>query len=397
MSKKKGLDNVYVIAYGRSAVAKAGKKGALRNSHPVDYAGLVLKGLLKKNPSVPREQIEDVVVGCSFPEGAMGFNIARLIAARAGLAHEVCGVTVNRFCSSGLQSIGFAAAMIEAGQCELLVAGGVESMTAVGINVDSNDFSPWLVENDPSQYMSMGLTAENVAAWYGVTRAQMDRVAVESHAKALAAINAGKFKEEIIPVPGVDSDGNCIVFSQDQGVRPGTSMESIAQLKPCFLENGTVTAATSSQTSDGAGFVILASGDKARELGLNPVAKFRGLAVAGCDPEVMGLGPIYAVPKALALTGLALDDMDVIELNEAFAAQVIPCIENLQMDKNKVNPNGGALALGHPLGATGTILTCKALSELKRRDGKYAMVTMCIGGGMGAAGIFERISGGGAL
>lgn len=385
------MKNVVVVAYGRSAVAKSGKKGALRQTHPVELGGQVLKGLLeKKLPQLDTALIEDVIVGCAQQDQAQSFNIARLIASAAGLPHSVPGMSLNRFCSSGLQAIAVAAGQIEAGLSEILVAGGVESMSVVPMNLDhSNDLSPAILANDPDQYMAMGLTAENVAARYGITRQEMDAMATASHAKAAVAQCAGKFDDEIIPLPGVDAEGEPILFERDQGIRAGTTMGKLAELKPCFKENGVVTAATSSQVSDGAGFVVLMSENKAKELGIEPIARFISFAVAGCEPDVMGLGPIYAVPKALKLAGLTIDDMDVIELNEAFAAQAIPCMRELGMDPAKVNPNGGAMALGHPLGATGAILTCKALGELRRTGGRYALVTMCIGGGMGAAGIYE--------
>lgn len=279
---------------------------------------------------------------------------------------------------------------IEAGQADCVVAGGIESMTALPMTLDrSGDRDPWLAEHDPAQYISNGETAENVAEKYNVTRKEMETLALESHQKAAHAQDAGYFDDQIIPLPGVDVEGNPIVFDKDQGIRRDTSMEKMADMKPCFRENGRVTAATSSQTSDGAGFLVLMSREKANELGIRPLASFLGFSVAGLDPAYMGLGPIYAVPKVMKFTGLSVDDMDVIELNEAFAAQVSPCIKELGLDPAKVNPNGGAMAMGHPLGATGAILSCKALSELKRTNGKYALVTMCIAGGMGAAGIFK--------
>ncbi len=385
------LKNVVVVAYGRSAVAKSGKKGALREMHPVVLGGRVLKGILEqKLPQLDKSLIEDVVVGCAQQDMSQSFNIARLIASEAGLPHTVPGMTLNRFCSSGLQAIAVAAGQIEAGISSIMVAGGVESMTAVPMNIDhSKDLCPDILKNDPDQYMSMGITAENVAARFNVTRQEMDAMAVESHAKAAAAQDAGKFNNEIIALPGLDAEGNAIVFDRDQGIRRGTSMESLAALKPCFKPDGVVTAATSSQVSDGASFVVLMSAEKAEELGIKPIAKFIGFAVAGCEPAYMGLGPIYAVPKAMRMAGLSVDDLDVVEINEAFAAQAIPCIRELGLNLAKVNPNGGAMALGHPLGATGAVLTCKALNELARTGGRYALVTMCVGGGMGAAGIYE--------
>ena len=389
----KQLENVVVVACGRSAIARSGKKGALREMHPVDLGGLVLKGVLERDlPNLPLELIEDVIVGCAQPDLKQGCNIARAIALSAGLPHSVPGVQINRFCSSGLQAVAMAAGMIESGMNDIIVAGGIESMTAVPANYDRSPyFNEWIMEHEPGVYMSMGQTAENVAEKYNISREEMDAFAVGSHAKAAAAQDAGKFDAEIIPLPGVDADGNPILFDKDQGIRRGTNLESLAQLKPCFVENGKVTAATSSQTSDGASFVVLMSKQKAEELGIRPIARFVGFAATGCDPAYMGLGPIYAVPKVMEQTGLTVDDMDVIELNEAFAAQAIPCIRELCLDERKVNLNGGAIALGHPMGATGAFLTCKALGELKRTGGKYALITMCIGHGMGAAGIYELL------
>ena len=387
------MKNVVVVAYGRSAIARAGKKGALRNMHPADMGGLVLKGVLEKVPQLDPALIEDVIVGCAQQDLYQSGNLARLVALTAGLPDSVSAMSVNRFCSSGLQTIAIAAAQIEAGLNEVLVAGGVESMSSVPVTYLAQDLakcqSANLLEKMPDVYLPMGATAENVAARHGVTREEMDALAVESHAKAAAAQDAGRFDDSIIPLPGVDEEGNPIVFNKDQGIRRGTSMESLAGLKPCFKEDGVVTAATSSQTSDGAGFVVLMSESKAKELGIKPIAKFISFGVGGCEPGYMGEGPIYAVPKAMKIAGLTVDDMDVIELNEAFAAQAIPCMNKLGMDRSKVNPNGGAMALGHPLGATGAFLTCKILDELKRTNGKYGLVTMCIGGGMGAAGIYE--------
>ena len=386
-----GLFNrVVVVGYGRSAVAKSGKKGALRELHPVTLGGIVLKGVIEKVPNLEPTQIEDVIVGCAIPDGKQGFNFARLISARAGLPDSACGMTVNRFCSSGLQAIALAASQIETGVCDVIVAGGVESMTSNPVNLDiSWTFDPDLLKTRPEEYMPMGLTAENVAQRYGITRKEMEELAVESHRRAAKAQDEGRFAHSIIPVPGVDIEGNKITFDKDQGIRRDTSMETLAKLKPCFKEDGLVTAATSSQTSDAAAFVVLMSAEKAKSLGIPAIATLEGYAVAGLEPDYMGLGPIYAVPKVMEKTGLHIADMDVIELNEAFAAQAIPCMRELGLDPQKTNPNGGAMALGHPQGATGAFLTCKALDELKRTNGKYGLVTMCIGGGMGAAGIYK--------
>ena len=318
----KPLSKTVVVAYGRSAVAKSGKKGALRNLHPIDMGGLVLKGVMEKIPKLDPALVEDVILGCAIPEAKQGLNPARLVAARAGLPYTACGLTVDRFCSSSLQAVALAAWQIEAGQADCIVAGGIESMTALPMTLDrSGDMDPWLLEHDPAQYISNGETAENVAEKYNVTREEMDRLALESHRKAAAAQDAGYFDEQIIPLPGVDAEGNEIVFDKDQGIRRDTTLEKMASMKPCFRENGRVTAATSSQTSDGAAFLVLMSRDKAAEMGIRPLASFLGFCVGGLDPAYMGLGPIYAAPKVLEYTGLTMDDMDVIELNEAFAAQ----------------------------------------------------------------------------
>jgi acetyl-CoA acyltransferase len=388
----KTLNEAVIIAYGRAPIGKSGKKGAFRETHPVDLAGTVLSKVLAKIPQVDPKTLDDVIVACAKPEGVQGFNFARLIASRAACGWEVPGQTVNRFCASGLQAISTAANMIMTGQAEVIAAGGMESMTAIPMGSNPETRCKWIEEQDPGQYLSMGLTAENVAARYGVTREAMDAFAVESHKKAARAVAEGRIKEEIVPIPGVDAEGNPILLSEDQGVRPDSSLESLAGLKPAFKEDGRVTAGQASQVSDGCGFVILTSAEKAAKLGVKALARFLGFAVAGVDPSIMGVGPIKAVPKIMALTGLSVDQMDVIELNEAFAAQAIPCIRELGLDPVKVNPNGGAIALGHPLGATGAILTCKAISELRRIGGKYGLITMCVGGGMGAAGILERLS-----
>jgi len=381
------LQNAVAVAYGRSPIAKANKTGALRTAHPVDLAGYVLAKVIERAGLQPSD-IEDVVVGCSKPEGLQGLNIARLIASRAGCGWGVPGMTLNRFCASGLQAISTAANMIAAGQADIVAAGGVELMSRMGQNSASDVLCGWTIENDPGMYTPMGITAENVAEKYGVTRQEMDVFAVESHRRAAAAIENGYFDDEIIPVPGVDVEGTPITFSKDQGVRSDTSLEALAGLKTPFKESGRVTAGQSSQISDGTAFIILMSEDKAKELQISPIARFLGFAVTGTDPKIMGIGPVDAVPKVLKMTGLSIDDIDVIELNEAFAAQAIPCIRELGLDMKKVNSNGGAIALGHPTGATGAILSCKALGDLKRTGGRYALISMCVGGGMGAAGIW---------
>ncbi|MCR4442378.1 MAG: thiolase family protein [Peptococcaceae bacterium] len=380
---------VFIAAYGRSAICRA-KKGSFAETHPIEYSAQTLKGVLARIPQLDHAEIEDVIMGCSFPHNETGMNIARLVVNRAELPDSVSAQTINRFCSSGLQAIATAAGAIMAGQGDVVVAGGVEDMSHTFIPYDEKYQNKWLSENYPGAYMSMGITAENVAERYKITREEMDRMAVESHRKAFAAQTGGKFVS-IVPVTVKDAEGNDKVVVKDEGIRPDTSMESLASLKPCFKPDGVVTAATSSQVSDAAAFIVLLSGEKAAELGIKPVARLVSFAVAGCDATVMGLGPIHAVPKAMRRAGLSVDEMDVVELNEAFAAQAIPCIKELGLNPDKVNPYGGAIALGHPLGATGVILTCKALDYLKDNNGKYGLVTMCIGGGMGAAGIFELL------
>lgn len=381
-----------IVAYGRSPIGKA-PKGVFHSTHPVDLGAQTLKGVLARVPQLDSAQIDDVVVGCAYPEERQGWQFSRVIVQRAGLPDSVCAQTLTRFCSSGLQAIATGANAILAGQADVIVAGGVESMSQVKKMAYPEEYwESYLAEHYPEAYMGPGLTAENVAERWKVSRADMDAMAVESHRRADQAQRAGLFDEEIIPVYANTDDGDRVLVTRDEGVRPGTNAEKLAQLKPCFVESGSVTAATSSQMSDGAAFVVLMSRQKAEALGVKPLARLVGFAVGGCPAEVMGIGPIYAVPKVLERTGLALEDMEVIELNEAFASQALVCIRELGMDPERVNPNGGALALGHPLGATGAALTCKVLSQLRRNGGRYGMVTMCIGGGMGAAGIFELLN-----
>lgn len=381
-----------IVAYGRSPIGKA-PKGVFHSTHPVDLGAQTLKGVLARVPQLDSAQIDDVVVGCAYPEERQGWQFSRVIVQRAGLPDSVCAQTLTRFCSSGLQAIATGANAILAGQADVIVAGGVESMSQVKKMAYPEEYwESYLAEHYPEAYMGPGLTAENVAERWKVSRADMDAMAVESHRRADQAQQAGLFDEEIIPVYANTDDGDRVLVTRDEGVRPGTNAEKLAQLKPCFVENGSVTAATSSQMSDGAAFVVLMSRQKAEALGVKPLARLVGFAVGGCPAEVMGIGPIYAVPKVLERTGLTLEDMEVIELNEAFASQALVCIRELGMDPERVNPNGGALALGHPLGATGAVLTCKVLSQLRRNGGRYGMVTMCIGGGMGAAGIFELLN-----
>ncbi|WP_373472001.1 thiolase family protein [Carnobacterium alterfunditum] len=394
------MQEAYIVAYGRSAVAKGKKDGAYFYDRPEDIAAQVLKGVINRvegdfDPTL----IEDVIVGCSTPEGLQGNNIARAIALRSGLPETVAGQTVNRFCSSGLQTIATAANAIIAGQAEVLAAGGIEFMSSTQMGGSEPSNSPYLQENGPKIAVPMGMTAENVAEKYNISRKEQDQFGVESHQKAHIAQTEGRFKDEIIPVEihRVKTTGDKVevtteMFDQDEGIRPNTTLDVLGKLRTVFKADGSVTAGTSSQVSDGAGFVILMSGDKVKELGIKPIARFVSFNVAGVDPKYMGIGPVYAVPKALKLAGLKLDDMDLIEFNEAFAAQAIASMNELGMNRDIVNVNGGGIALGHPLGATGAILTAKLLGEMaKRPETKYGMVTMCIGMGMGAAGVFEYL------
>lgn len=379
-----------IVAYGRAAIAKGGKKGFLRENSPADFGAEVVKGVLAKVPRLDPSMIDDLIVGCAKPEGVQGMNLGRIIAQRAQLPDTVPGKTVNRFCSSGLEAIAMGANEILSGQSDVVMAGGVESMTMIPMGGSAEFYNKWLAENS-GVYMAMGLTAENVAAAYNVSREEMEEMAVASHRKAAAAQEARLFDKEIIPVTGTDENGNPFSFKIDQGVRKDTTSEVLAALKPAFKEDGAVTAGTASQVSDGAGFVVLMSSEAAEQLDIRPIARFVGYSVAGVSPRLMGVGPIHAVPKIMKRTGLSVDDMDVIELNEAFAAQAVPCIRELNLDKEKVNPRGGAIALGHPLGATGGILISKALSYLEDTGGKYALIAMCVGGGMGAAGIIQKM------
>ncbi|MHB1629862.1 MAG: acetyl-CoA C-acyltransferase [Bacilli bacterium] len=387
-----------IVAGARSAVGKAGR-GNLRQTRPDELAAMILKGVLARVPELDPADIEDIVLGCATPEAEQGMNMARLIGLRSGLPTSVAGVTINRFCSSGLQAIAMAAQSIQTGMNDVVVAGGVESMSRLpmgGYNISPN---PYLAEHFPESYMSMGHTAEEVARRFGVSREDQDAFALQSHQRAAAAIREGKFKHEIIPVDvtlaEVDDDGRVrqrnAVVDTDEGVRLDTTLEALAKLKPVFNVTGSVTAGNSSQTSDGAAALVLMSDHEAAAQGLQPMGLFRSFAVAGVDPDIMGVGPVAAVPKALAKAGLTLDDIDRIELNEAFASQSLHVIRALHMDQGKVNVNGGAIALGHPLGCTGARQTVTLLEELKRAGGRYGLVTMCIGGGMGAAGVIERL------
>lgn len=388
-----------IVAGARTAVGKA-HKGTLKNTRPEELGAAVVGELMRRVPQVDPKEVEDVIMGCAMPEGEQGLNIARIIAVRAGLPTEVPGVTVNRFCSSGLQTIAMAAEKIMCGFADVVIAGGVESMSMVPMTGYKPSPNPYLMEHYPQIYMSMGHTAEEVARRFGVSREDQDRFAVESHRKAHRAIQEGKFKDEIVPVTVrerfIDENGKLrekeIIFDTDEGVRPDTSLEVLAKLKPVFRVDGTVTAGNSSQTSDGAAAVMVMSAEKAEQLGVKPIAVFRSFAVGGVDPDIMGVGPVVAVPKALKLAGLSLDQVDLVELNEAFASQSLEVIRRLELNPEIVNVNGGAIALGHPLGCTGAKLTVSILNELARRKQKIGVVTMCIGGGMGAAGVFEMVS-----
>jgi acetyl-CoA acyltransferase len=350
-------------------------------------AAELLKGTLAKVPDLDPAEIEDVALGCAMPEAEQGLNVARNVAILAGLPNSVPGVTVNRFCSSGLQTIAMMAERIMVGAMDVAVGGGMESMSMVPMGGNKAMLSPEIVDTHPELYISMGLTAENVARQFEVDREDQDAFALTSHQRAAAAIEGGKFKDEILPITTLEGS----TFEVDEGVRTDTSLEALGKLRPVFHVKGSVTAGNSSQTSDGVAMTVLMSAERAKSLGAEPIARFVGFAVAGVAPEVMGIGPIEAIPKVLKQTGLKIEDMDVIELNEAFAAQSLAIIRKLGLDQDKVNINGGAIALGHPLGCTGAKLTATCLHELRRRKGKYGMVTMCIGGGMGAAGIFERL------
>jgi acetyl-CoA acyltransferase len=383
----------------RTAVGKA-PRGTLRQTRPDDMAATVIAALLKRTPELSPDQIEDVILGCAYPEAEQGHNLARIAVFRSGLPDSIPGVTINRFCSSGLQAIAMAAERIMVGSADVILAGGAESMSLVptpGARLAPN---PYLAELHPDVYLNMGLTAENVARKYNVSREDADAFALASHQKALAAIREGRFKEEIVPLEvtrtvsenGTGSRTTKIVFDLDEGPRADTSLAALAKLKPVFHAHGTVTAGNSSQTSDGAAVALVMSAERARTLGLKPMARFVAFATVGVPPEIMGIGPVVAIPKALRLAGLKLTDIDVIELNEAFAAQSLAVIREAGLDPSKINVNGGAVALGHPLGCTGAKLTATLLREMKRRGARYGMVTMCVGGGQGAAGIFENLS-----
>ena len=388
-----------IVSAVRTPVGRA-PKGALATTRPDDLAAIAINAALERVPQVQRAEVEDVILGCAQPEGEAGFNMARFAALRAGLPVEVPGVTVNRLCSSGLEAIALADMRIRAGGDRVVIAGGAESMSLIPMGGSKPSPNPWLAEHYPASLLTMGLTAERVARHYNVSREDQDAFALASHKKALAAQAAGRFDGELVPVtvttamPGVKAGKPRVtetVFAADEGPRADTSAEALAKLKPAFHAQGTVTAGNSSQTSDGAAAAVLMSAERARELGLKPLARLVAYAATGCLPEEMGVGPIYAIPKVLKMAGLRLEDMELIELNEAFAAQALAVIRTLGLDPARVNVNGGAIALGHPLGCTGAKLTATLLAEMERRQARYGMVTMCVGGGMGAAGIFERL------
>lgn len=393
------MKDAVIVAAARTACGKA-NKGSLRFTRPDTMGGEVIKSLLERVPGLQPHEVDDVIMGCAFPEASQGMNVARQCAILGGLPVEVPGMTVNRFCSSGLQTIAQAAERIMLGNADVIIAGGVESMSLVpmgGLSVQPN---PDLVDNYPEMYISMGLTAEKVAEKYGISRKDQDEFAYRSHKRAINAQDEGLFQEQIVPLKvrekRVSADGEVVEdtfsFHVDEGPRRDTSTEILAKLKPVFKVNGTVTAGNSSQMNDAAAAVIVMSLEKAKELELQPMARYVNFAVAGVPPDIMGIGPVDAIPKVLKMTGLNKDDMDTIELNEAFAAQSVAVIREIDLDPEIVNVNGGAIAMGHPLGCTGAKLTTQILYEMKRRKSKYGMVTMCVGGGMGAAGIFENMS-----
>ena len=413
------MPEAVIVSSVRTPVGKA-FKGSLRATRPDDLAALSIREALARVPGLDAKEIDDVILGCAMPEGEQGMNVARIASLRAGLPIETSAMTVNRFCSSGLQAIAIAAERIRAGSAHAIVAGGTESMTMVPMGGNKVSPNPWLVDHNPDTYINMGLGTENIARKFGITREQADQFSVESHKKALAAIAAGHFKDETVPVEvkiTAVANGNGVsagralgsasgsgrataaakaatqtfTFEIDEGPRADTSLEALAKLKPAFHVKGTVTAGNSSQMSDGAAAEVVMSEERAKALGLKPLARFVAYATAGVLPEEFGIGPVAAIPKALKLAGLTLKDIAVFELNEAFAAQSLAVIQQAGLDPARVNPNGGAIALGHPLGCTGAKLTATILRELQRRNARYGMVTMCIGGGMGAAGIFERL------
>ena len=387
------MKDAVIVSAVRTAVGKA-PAGSLRTTRPDEMAATVIAEAVKRAPGLALSEIDDVILGCAMPEAEQGLNVARIASLRAGIPVTTSAATINRFCSSGLQSIAYAAERVMAGFADAIVAGGTESMSLIPMGGHKVAPNPTLVDTYPDVYLTTGLVAENHSREASVSREEQDAFALASHQKAIAAIEAGRFAEEIVPlqviVPGTGKGPATVTFETDEGPRRDTSLEALAKLRPAFHVNGTVTAGNSSQTSDGAAAVVVMSADRARDLGLQPLARFVGYATAGVEPERFGIGPVPAVRKALARAGLTLDQIDLVELNEAFAAQVIACLRELPIDPAKLNVNGGAIALGHPLGCTGAKLTATLLHEMRRRGSRYGMVTMCVGGGMGAAGIFER-------
>jgi acetyl-CoA acyltransferase len=392
------MKEAVIVSIARTPVGKA-PRGTLRNTRPDDMAAAGIREVLRRLPAIDPNEVEDVILGCAMPEAEQGNNVARVASLRAGLPVSCSAMTINRFCSSGLQAIAIACDRIVAGSAELVIAGGTETMSMIPMGGYHFAPNPYLMEHYPDAYLNMGLTAENLARKYSITREQQDEFALRSHQRALAAIAAGKFKKEIVPleVVEVSLNGNDkpkmrqVRFDTDEGPRADTTLDALTKLKPAFHAHGTVTAGNSSQMSDGAAAAVVMSSEKAKGFGLEPLARLVSFATAGCLPEEMGVGPVYAIPKALKRAGLKLADIAVIELNEAFAAQALSVIKLAELDLERVNVNGGAIALGHPLGCTGAKLTATLLGELKRRNAKYGMVTMCVGGGMGAAGIFENL------
>jgi len=402
------MHDAVIVTSLRTAVGKA-LRGALRETRPDEMAAAVIKAAVERTPGFKPDMIDDIIMGCAMPEGEQGMNVARISALRAGMPPSVPAATVNRFCSSGLQTIAMASERIMAGFADVIIAGGTETMSLVPMGGRKVLPNPNLIDENPETYLSMGLTAERVAVQYKISREDQDKFSLRSHQNAIAAIKAENFTDEIVPLnvkrkffqpqadaPTAQKNGEIIseetTFCVDEGPREDTTLDKLAKLKPAFMDGGTVTAGNSSQMSDGAAASVVMSAEAAKELGLKPMAKFISFAVAGVPPEIMGIGPVKAVPKALKFAGLKLEDIDIVELNEAFASQAVAVIRELGMDEDKVNVNGGAIALGHPLGCTGAKLTATLLHEMKRRKAKYGMVTMCIGGGMGAAGIFENMS-----
>jgi acetyl-CoA acyltransferase len=390
------LREAVIVSVARTAVGKA-RKGSLAQTRVEDLGKAVLEAVIERAPGLDKRDVEDVIIGCAMPEGEQGFNIARVISLYAGFPVTTPALTINRFCSSGLQAIAFAAERVMLGHADVVIGGGIESMSHVPMSGFRFAPHPGIVDRMPEVYMSMGHTAEEVAKRFNISREDQDRFALSSHRKAAAAISAGRFQEEIVPIRTtirrLDERDQLIekeiVFDTDEGVRPDTSMEALAALKPAFALGGTVTAGNSSQTSDGAAAAVVMSRQKAESLGLKPLAAFRSFGLAGVEPEIMGVGPVKAIPKALEMAGITLEQVDLFEINEAFASQCLHIIRALELDEEKVNVNGGAIALGHPLGCTGAKLTASLIYELKRRGGGYGVVSMCIGGGMGAAGVLE--------